>query len=137
MAKTVNVDNFAQGLREFNRICERKATRQLRRYSLKALGMIVEGTPVLTGCCRGNWIVSIGGLRREFDKDKKDASGAETVKAGLTRIESAVLGTDVFIENSCPYVFRLENGWSRQKPPGSMIREPLARLRKAIEMGAK
>lgn len=137
MASKVPTDNFAKGLQEFNRIAEQKATRQLRRYSMKALSMIVSGTPVLTGCCRGNWIVSFGGLSRRFDKEKKDKSGADTVNAGLTRIQSAVLGTDVLIENSCPYVMRLENGWSRQKPPGSMIRIPLAKLRAAIANGAK
>lgn len=137
MATNVSTDAFVKGLQDFNRICEQKATRQLRRYSMKALGMIVAGTPVLTGCCRGNWIVSNGGLRREYDKNKKDPSGGEVIKAGLTRIESATLGTDVFIENSCPYVIRLENGWSRQKPAGSMIKQPLAKLRAAIANGAK
>lgn len=137
MAKNVKVDDFVKGLQEFNKIAEQKATRQLRRYSLKALSMIVAGTPVLTGCCRGNWIVSVGSLSRQFDKTKKDKNGAETVNAGLTRIKSATLGTDVLIENSCPYVIRLENGWSRQKPAGSMIRQPLAKLQAAIANGAK
>ena len=104
---------------------------------MKALQMIVEGTPVLTGCCRANWIVSNGTLRKEFSSKKTDKSGGATVGAGLARIESAKLGTDVLIENSCPYVFRLENGWSRQKPPGSMIRQPLAKLRVAVDAGAK
>lgn len=134
---SVNVDEFVKGLQDFNRIAEEKATRQLRRYSMKALSMIVSGTPVLTGCCRGNWIVSNGSLRRQFDKQKTDKAGAETINAGLTRIKSATLGVDVLIENSCPYVIRLENGWSRQKPPGSMIRQPLEKLRTAIANGAR
>lgn len=132
-----NFDNFSDGLRAFNNLAEKQATRTLRRYSMKALQMIVEGTPVLTGCCRANWIVSIGKLRREYNAKKIDKGGGATVGAGLTRIESAKLGMDVLIENSCPYVFRLENGWSRQKPPGSMIRIPLAKLRAAIDAGAK
>lgn len=131
------MDNFVKGLREFNAICQRKATAQLRRVSMKALEMIVVGTPVLTGCCRGNWIVSIGDLQKSFDEKKTDKNGSETIKAGLARIESAKLGIDVLIENSCPYVMRLENGWSRQKPPGSMIRQPLAKLRQAIANGAR
>ena len=132
-----NFDNFSEGLRAFNDLAEKRATRTLRRYSMKALQMIVEGTPVLTGCCRANWIVSIGKLQRIYNAKKTDKGGGATVGAGLTRISSAQLGTDVFIENSCPYVFRLENGWSRQKPPGSMIRIPLAKLRAAIDAGAK
>lgn len=131
------MDNFVKELQGFNVIAEKKATRQLRRYSLKALGMTVTGTPVLTGCCRGNWIVSLGSLTKSYSKDKTDKTGAATINAGLVHIESAKLGTDVYIENSCPYAIRLENGWSRQKPPGSMIREPLAKLRKAIEAGAR
>lgn len=135
MAQEFN--DFREGLQAFNDYAEKQATRTLRRYSMKALQMIVEGTPVLTGCCRGNWIVSTGSLKKQYNDKKADKSGAETVNAGLTRIESAKLGTDVLIENSCPYVFRLENGWSRQKPPGSMIRQPLAKLRAAIANGAK
>lgn len=131
------MDEFVKGLQDFNAIAEKKSTRQLRRYSLKALGMIVVGTPVLTGCCRGNWLVSLASLQKKFSKSKTDKSGNETINAGLVHIESAKLGTDVYIENSCPYVFRLENGWSRQKPPGSMIRQPLAKLRAAIANGAK
>ena len=131
------VDNFNEGLKAFNDLAEKKATRMLRRYAMKGLQMIVEGTPVLTGCCRANWIVSVGQLQKRFDQKKADKSGTITVNAGLARIESVKLGTDVFIENSCPYVFRLENGWSRQKPPGSMIRIPLAKLRAAVKSGAR
>lgn len=131
------IDNFNEGLKAFNDHAEQKATRMLRRYSMKALQLIVEGTPVLTGCCRANWIVSVGQLRKRYDQKKADKSGTITVNAGLARIESVKLGTDVFIENSCPYVFRLENGWSRQKPPGSMIRIPLAKLRAAVKSGAR
>lgn len=135
MAQDFN--DFKEGLSAFNDYAEKRATRMLRRYSMKALQMIVEGTPVLTGCCRANWIVSVGGMVKSYDDKKADKSGGETVKAGLARLESVKLGTDVFISNSTPYVFRLENGWSRQKPPGSMIRQPLAKLRSAIEKGAK
>lgn len=103
---------------------------------MKALELIVMGTPVLTGCCRGNWVVSVGDLSRQYDDQTFDAGGGKTINAGLTTISSAKLGTDVLIENSCPYVIPLEYGWSRQKPPGSMIQRPLAALRKAVEKGA-
>lgn len=129
--------DFKLGLEAFNDYAEKQATRMIRRYSMKALQMIVEGTPVLTGCCRGNWIVSVGTLQRQYNAMKTDKTGTETVKGGLARIESVKLGTDVLIENSCPYVLRLENGWSRQKPAGSMIRQPLAKLKTAIANGAK
>lgn len=129
--------DFRLGLEAFNVYAEKQATRMIRRYSMKALQMIVEGTPVLTGCCRANWIVSTGTLQRQYNAMKTDKTGTETVKGGLARIESVKLGTDVLIENSCPYVLRLENGWSRQKPAGSMIRQPLAKLKTAIANGAK
>lgn len=131
------MDEFLKGLQGFNETSYKKATQQLRHYSSKAIELVVAGTPVVTGTCRGNWHVSVGSLARTFSKDKKDKSGVATINAGLAQIESAKLGTDVYIENSCPYVLRLENGWSRQKPPGSMIRQPLAQLRAAIANGAK
>ena len=134
MADSFN--EFKRGLQDFRSLAERQATRRLRRVSLKALELIVVGTPVLTGCCRGNWIVSMGTPSRIYDAKKKDANGGATISVGASVIESATLGVDVIIENSCPYAIRLENGWSRQKPPGSMIREPLAKLKQAIEKGA-
>ena len=130
-------DDFAQSLKEFNEKCQKKATRQLRRVSMKALELIVKGTPVLTGCCRGNWTVSVGDLSRTYNDQKFDVGGGATIKAGAATISSAKLGRDVLIENSCPYVFALENGWSRQQPAGCMIASPLAKLKAAISSGAK
>lgn len=130
-------EEFKTGLQRFNNEAEKEATKQLRRISLKALSMIVMSTPVLTGCCRANWVVSVGSLSRKYDSKKKDKSGGKAINAGMTRISSAQLGTDVLIENSCPYVMRLENGWSRQTPPGGMIRNNLAKLRKAVANGAR
>lgn len=130
-------DDFAQSLKEFNEKCQQKATRQLRRVSMKALELIVKGTPVLTGCCRGNWTVSVGDLCRTYNDQKFDVGGGATIKAGAATISSAKLGHDVLIENSCPYVFALENGWSRQQPAGCMIASPLAKLKAAISSGAK
>lgn len=129
-------DDFTRGLKDFNRICEQKATRRLRRVSMKALELIVTGTPVLTGCCRGNWTVSVGSLSRKYDNQTFDLGGGATINAGAATISSVKLGNDVLIENSCPYVFALENGWSRQKPAGSMIAKPLADLKTAIQNGA-
>lgn len=131
------MDNFAKGLKDFNDEAARKMTRRLRRVSNAALEAIVLGTPVLTGCCRGNWNVSVdGGIPRAFDAGKTDKNGSSTITAGNARIESARLGVAVTIANSCPYVIPLENGWSRQKPPGSMIAQPLAQLEAAIKAGA-
>ena len=129
-------EEFKLSLQRFNDKTEKQATARLRRISMKALSMIVTSTPVLTGCCRANWIVSIGDLSKSFDPKKKDLQGGETIKSGLARLESAKLGIDVLIENSCPYVMRLENGWSRQAPPGCMVRNNLAKLQTAINKGA-
>lgn len=127
-----SVDDFVRKIKEFNEKAEADATRRLRRVSLKALEMIVTGTPVLTGCCRANWQIGIGKLQRNFKKNTLDKSGGATINQGLGHITRAKLGVDVFIENSCPYVIPLENGWSRQRPAGSMIRRNLERLQKAV-----
>lgn len=131
------MQDFERGLKDFNAAARKAATRRLRRVSNAALEAIVAGTPVLTGCCRGNWTVDAdGGVPRNFDAAKTDKSGGATITAGAARIESAQLGVAVTIANSCPYVVPLENGWSRQKPPGSMIAQPLAQLEAAVKAGA-
>lgn len=127
-----SVDDFVRKIKEFNEKAEAEATRRLRRVSLKALEMIVTATPVLTGCCRANWQIGIGRLQRNYNAKIMDKSGGATINQGLGHITRAKLGVDVFIENSCPYVIPLENGWSRQRPAGSMIRMPLEKLQKAV-----
>lgn len=130
-----NFKEFRDNLTKFNRVAGKKATTRLRRCSMKALKWIVEGTPVETGCCRGNWVVSVGQLGRQFDQSKTDKRGGKTRAAGEAVINSVELGTDVLIANSCPYVIPLENGWSTQKHAGRMIHQPLARLRKELANG--
>ena len=111
---------FTAQVRKFNRKAQEKLEKQLKRVCLKAFESVVQKTPVLTGCARGNWRVSFGPeLPRGFDLTVRDAGGGRTVSLASSMITaSARVGTRVNITNSVPYIIRLERGYSRQAPQG-------------------
>ena len=122
MAKSGTAEFTAQ-VRKFNRTAQEKLAKQLKRVCLKAFESIVQKTPVLTGCARGNWRVSFGTeLPRSFSITVRDAGGSKAVSlASSVIMASATVGTRVNITNSVPYIMRLEHGYSRQAPQG-MVR---------------
>ena len=113
-------EDFAKKIEEFNRKAKEKAVRQLKRVSLKAFELIVQRTPVLTGCARGNWRINFGPTPlRTFEPGKTDQSGNDTLSEGSQQIlGNAQLGVRINIVNSTPYIQRLEHGYSVQSPNG-------------------
>lgn len=113
-------EQFAKTLEKFNRDARKKAVAQLKRVSLKAFQNIVQRTPVLTGCARGNWRINFGPEPiRQFDSKTQDKAGNQTISAGSAQIlTNAELGVRVNLCNSTPYIQRLEHGYSVQAPSG-------------------
>lgn len=122
---TRNQEDFVRSLSHFREGVSEKAILSYRRLALDALSRVVQRTPVLTGCARGNWRVSFNGIDRKFDSGKTDKSGAAVINEGKIRIENAALRDVIHLCNSTPYIFALENGYSRQAPAG--IVEPVVR----------
>lgn len=113
-------EDFAKKIEDFNRKAKEKAVRQLKRVSLKAFQLIVQRTPVLTGCARGNWRINFGPTPlRTFESDKTDKSGNATLSEGSQQIlGNTQLGVRINMVNSAPYIQRLEHGYSVQSPNG-------------------
>ena len=115
-----NFSDFEAQVKKFQQTAKEKAEKQVKRICLKVLQNVVQQTPVLTGCARGNWRINFGNTPiREFDKETNDPGGNKTISAGSALIMgNAKVGERVNICNSAPYIQRLENGYSRQAPSG-------------------
>lgn len=129
MAEDLN--EFEKKIAEFQRRAQEKAEKNFKRVCLKAFQNIVQRTPVLTGCARGNWRINFGKTPlRTFSTDKTDKGGASTIAEGSSSIlGDAELGVRVNIVNSAPYIQRLEHGYSVQAPGGMVhitVREIVA-----------
>lgn len=112
--------DFEAKLKQFQDRAKTKAVKQVKRICLKVFQNIVQQTPVLTGCARGNWRINFGDSPiRTFVSSAKDPGGNQTLSAGSAQIMGNTnLGVRVNICNSCPYIMRLEHGYSRQAPSG-------------------
>lgn len=131
-------EEFAKKIEDFNKKAKEKAVRQLKRVALKAFQLIVQRTPVLTGCARGNWRVNFGPTPlRTFTAETTDQSGNATLSEGSQQIMgNAQLGVRINVVNSAPYIQRLEHGYSVQSPNGMVhitVDEIEAELKKTAQ----
>jgi len=91
-----------------------EAKRTLAREVVKT---VVPTTPVLTGKARSNWLASNGfPLSRINSAPQISLSGAPSFAALERAILGARPGVDMYIQNSLPYIRRLNAGYSRQAP---------------------
>lgn len=78
---------------------------------------LILGTPVQDGTARRNWFVSMNKPTQEFI-DEQDKNGGKTVSAAFAEVSKYRSGDSIYMVNSTPYIKRLEEGWSAQRPNG-------------------
>lgn len=94
-----------------------KAITEVKRLAIFELfSTIVDRTPLWiqgrphTGTAKWNWMISIGNPRMRALKGT-DPSGEKTKARGYEQLKKlSDLDEDVYIENSAPYIFLLEDG---------------------------
>ena len=74
---------------------------------------VVMETPVDSGAARGSWLVSVGS---PDDTDVKNKSPSGAIEQGQRAIGSAKVYQLIYIQNTKPYIHRLNEGWSKQAP---------------------
>jgi hypothetical protein len=85
---------------------------------------LYEATPVLTGFAQSNWIASNGTpfTGTVGSKNPDHRSGNIDSGAALASVQGLAGGAgevkDVFIANNVLYIGPLDEGWSKQAPPG-------------------
>ncbi|MDI6742658.1 MAG: hypothetical protein QMD11_07950 [Smithella sp.] len=126
--------NFTLDINKFVKKCGANADQAVRKTIFDLGKSVVERTPVgdatywksppppgyVGGRARGNWSHSVGQIKiEEFDVVSRSGSVSNARIAGSIPKEAA--GKIHFIQNSLPYIQRLEDGWSRQCPPNGMV----------------
>lgn len=82
--------------------------------------MVME-TPVDTGAARRNWLASVDQPDNSIiDEDNVDLSTAamQAIEQGASTFGGAKTYDRLYLQNSLPYIQRLNEGWSRQAPTG-------------------
>lgn len=101
----------------------------MRKVALAVDQAIVMETPVDTGRARMNWIVTVtsptGDVRPTPSSPSEGAQDALSKGAGTVGGYTLSQGT-IFIQNNLPYIKRLDEGWSKQKPNGFVRKAVMA-----------
>jgi hypothetical protein len=80
----------------------------INAFAFKIFEGVVLKTPVDTGACRQNWLVTLNSETNAFDPSKK--KGGQILTEGGNTIEVAKGDDKIFIQNNAPYVGMLEYG---------------------------
>ena len=111
--------------------------------------MIIKGTPVgnptlwknppppgyIGGTLRGAWNASIGAPDRN-ETESKDKSGDSTVTDVAATIQAFDIGETFYLTNPQPYAYRVEYGWSSQRPQG-MVRVAIMQAQQELDKLAR
>ncbi len=101
--------------------------RRRNRVARALLSGFVLGTPVKRGRARGGWGVGAGkGTPSAIKTGKRnkglfDKFGRKTIRHGNAIINASKFDDNIVIENSVPYILRLDNGYSRRQAPAGII----------------
>jgi hypothetical protein len=103
----------------FSEVIEAELSSRVRTIALSMLNEIVLRSPVDTGRFRANNIVSVGRpvYTATVDVDK---TGGATIEKGVAVLTGLEPYSVVYLQNSLPYAQRLEDGHSKQAPPGGI-----------------
>jgi len=89
----------------------------LQETALEAISRMIDRTPVDTGAAKAHWFAR-GTPTESFDKEKVDKAGNQTKARAKRDLKQVRVGDRVYLVNSTPYFFRLEQGSSDQAPAG-------------------
>jgi phage gpG-like protein len=79
----------------------------INAFAFKVFAGVVDKTPVDTGACRQNWLVTVNSETSAFDPSK--TTGQVLLEGGAV-IEAAVGDDKIFIQNNAPYASIIEHG---------------------------
>jgi len=89
-------------------------------FAFEVFKRVVMRTPVDTGACRQNWLVTINSETDEYDPSL--GKGGRVLSNGGKVIEGAKGDETIYIQNSTPYVAMLEfGGYGKAKGQGKSL----------------
>ena len=113
MAKVGN--EFEKALKNYQKNLNKELSAQWRAGVIQIMGVIVKGSPVLTGRFRGNWLSSTDVPITGYTIDGVNLPAAN-VSQGVREVND--LNSMYFLTNNLPYAIPLANGYSAQASSG-------------------
>jgi len=128
--------SFDGDINKFRQKVDKVATGIFRGTSIDVLTRVIIRNPVDQGTSRGNWFTTINSPSKEIDEKIKDKNGARSIgrAKGITR--SVKLGNSIYLINNLPYIKRLEDGYSVQRPNG-MVKVTVAEFKNIVDANAR
>lgn len=137
-----NLGSFAKKMRKASVAVRSNADELVRDVAEGILATVVSDTPVDEGRARSNWQVNLNGpatgTRNPYVPGKKGSTGLENIIAaiemGTSKIEEYRGGQEIHITNNLDYIQDLNDGASRQAPPGYVqeaVLEAIGKIQRA------
>lgn len=134
--------SLAKKVRKASVAVSRNADKLVVEVANDILANVVSDTPVDKGDARSNWQVNLNspaaGTRDAYVPGKKGSTALEniiaSVEMGSKKVEAYVSGQTIHITNNLDYIGDLNNGSSKQAPPGFVqdaVLESIAKIQKA------
>lgn len=142
--------SFSLDLKAFEQKTTAKANAVVRKIVIDVGTSLVMKSPVgdasywkepppkgyVGGRFRANWQYGLDETNSETTENT-DKTGAATLSALQSKVNANAAGHIHYITNSLPYAQRLEDGWSRQCPPGGMIALTVQNFQPVVKAAAE
>lgn len=100
----------------------------LRKAALAIDNALVNTTPFDTGRARSNWLANIDAPASGTVEPTDPGTATARAAAEINKFKVG-RNTTIHLTNNLPYIVRLDQGWSEQRPAGFVKRAVLAGLR--------
>lgn len=102
--------SFSDQIRSFTAKAHLNANKATRNIVTDIIDDVVFRTPVDTGRARANWQLGVDKINDTVSLDSFDQEGDATANKLVSLIPEYALGLSIYIANSTPYIFTLEDG---------------------------
>jgi hypothetical protein len=131
--------SFESDIQRFSKVTGIEIDKVVRTLAIKAFSMVTEKTPVDTGRARANWNLSVGkinvsvdspkGYKKSTGKYRGSSSPPSDPKIPVPNIKKGDGFNPIYITNSLPYIFELEEGTHRStQAPRGMVKVTINEL---------
>lgn len=126
--------SFSDDIKRFTDKARNAHDKITRVATLELFSGVIRATPVDTGRARGAWQTGVGSPPPGAD-GRLDPSAAQPL-AEVEQNTPPGAGQVTYLSNNVPYIFRLEEGSSKQAPHG-MVRRNVDRVQAMVDAAIK
>lgn len=119
--------SFSGDLKKASREIKNNLDSFYRSLALSAGNSLIMLSPVDTGRFRANWNFAIGADDKSTNISN-DKTGTLAVGRLRAKVRVSKIGDVLYMSNNLPYAYRLETGWSEQRPAEQGIVKETVRL---------